>query len=52
MGFLFDLPLIVKGPVLIGVLVGVSLAGLGWLRKRHLPTSASGLRPARSSTSS
>src|SRR5262245_14089061 len=37
MGFLFDLPLILTGPVLIGVLVGVSLVGLTWFRKHRLP---------------
>jgi len=37
MGFLFDLPLIVTGPVLIAALVGISLAGLHWFRKHRLP---------------
>jgi hypothetical protein len=37
MGFMFDLPLIVKGPILIGILVGVSLLGLHWFRKHQLP---------------
>src|SRR5262245_66441097 len=37
MKFLFDLPLIVSGPVLIAVLVGTSLAALTWFRKHHLP---------------
>lgn len=37
MGFLFDLPLILTGPGLIAVLVGVSLLGLEWFRKSQLP---------------
>lgn len=37
MGFLFDLPLIVSGPALIGLLVGVSLLGLNAFRKVVLP---------------
>lgn len=37
MGFLFDLPLIVSGPLLIAFLVIVALLGLGWFRKRVLP---------------
>lgn len=37
MGFLFQLPLIVTGPVLIGALVGFSLLGLNWFRKNQLP---------------
>ena len=37
MGFLFDLPLILTGPVLIALLVGASLTALGWFRKHHLP---------------
>jgi uncharacterized membrane protein len=37
MGSLFDLPLILTGPILIGLLVGASLAALGWFRKHHLP---------------
>ena len=37
MGFLKDLPLVVTGPALIGLLVGVSLAGLSWFRKHKLP---------------
>ena len=37
MDFLFDLPLIVSGPVLIAVLVGTSLLALTWFRKHQLP---------------
>src|SRR5215831_13734199 len=37
MGFLFDLPLILTGPILIGLVVGVSLAALTWFRKHQLP---------------
>jgi len=37
MGFLFDLPLIVTGPAVIAILVGVSIFGLNWFRKHHLP---------------
>jgi len=37
MGFLFDLPLIVTGPVLIAILVGASILGLNWFRKHQLP---------------
>jgi hypothetical protein len=37
MGFLFDLPLLLSGPALIGVLVGISILGLNWLRKAVLP---------------
>ena len=37
MDFLFDLPLILTGPALIAVLVGVSLLGLEWFRRVHLP---------------
>jgi hypothetical protein len=37
MSFLFDLPLIVSGPALISLLVGASLAALGWFRKHKLP---------------
>ena len=37
MGFLFDLPLILVGPSLIAILVGVSYAGLNWFRKHQLP---------------
>ena len=37
MGFLFDIPLILSGPALITVLVGISLISLGWFRKHRLP---------------
>ena len=37
MGFLFDIPLIVKGPALVAVLIGVSLLSLNWFRKHQLP---------------
>ena len=37
MGFFIDLPLIVSGPLVIGILVGVSLLGLTWFRKHQLP---------------
>lgn len=37
MDFLFDLPLILSGPILIGILIGVSLLGLSWFRKHQLP---------------
>lgn len=37
MDFLFDLPLILTGPVLIAVLVVASLVALGWFRRRQLP---------------
>ena len=37
MGFLFDLPLILTGPALIAVLVGVSILGLNLFRKYQLP---------------
>ena len=37
MGFLFDLPLILTGPALIAVLVGVSLMSLNWFRRHRLP---------------
>ena len=37
MDFLFDLPLILTGPVLIVVLVGVSILGLHWFRRSLLP---------------
>ena len=37
MDFFFDLPLILSGPALIAVLVGVSLVGLSWFRKHQLP---------------
>ena len=37
MDFLFDLPLFLSGPFLIGILVGFSLLGLNWFRKRQLP---------------
>jgi hypothetical protein len=37
MDFLFDLPLIVSGPALIVVLVGVALLGLEWFRRTVLP---------------
>lgn len=37
MDWLFDLPMIITGPALIIVLVGVSLAGLQWFRKHRLP---------------
>ena len=37
MRFLFDLPLIVSGPLLIVILLGVSLSGLQWFRKHRLP---------------
>ena len=37
MGFLFNLPLIVTGPALILILVGVSILGLNWFRKHQLP---------------
>ena len=36
MGFLFRLPLIVTGPVLIGVLVSIAILGLNWFRKHRL----------------
>ena len=37
MDFLFDLPLILSGPLLIAILVGVALVGLNWFRKHQLP---------------
>ena len=37
MDFIFDLPLIVIGPVLIAILVGSSLVSLNWFRKHQLP---------------
>jgi hypothetical protein len=37
MGFLFDLPLILSGPLLVAVLVGISTLGLHWFRKTQLP---------------
>ena len=37
MDFLFDVPLLISGPVVIAVLVGVSLLGLNWFRKSQLP---------------
>jgi len=37
MGFLFDLPLIITGPAIIAILVGVSLMSLSWFRKHRLP---------------
>ena len=37
MDFLFDFPLIITGPALIGILVGVSLMSLSWFRKHRLP---------------
>jgi len=37
MDFIFDLPLIVIGPVLIAILVGTSLVTLNWFRKHQLP---------------
>ena len=37
MDFLFDLPLVLTGPILIGVLVVASLAALGWFRRHELP---------------
>ena len=37
MDFIFDLPLIVIGPVLIAILVGTSLVSLNWFRKHQLP---------------
>jgi len=37
MGFLFDLPLIVSGPIVIGGLVLVGILGLNWFRKHRLP---------------
>jgi len=35
--FLFDLPLILSGPLLVAVLVGFSLLGLEWFRRTQLP---------------
>jgi hypothetical protein len=35
--FLFDIPLIVSGPVLVTLLVGVSLLGPNWFPKHQLP---------------
>lgn len=37
MDFIFNLPLIVVGPVLIAILVGTSLVSLNWFRKHQLP---------------
>ena len=37
MDFLFDLPLILSGPALIAILVGLSLLGLEWFRRTQLP---------------
>lgn len=37
MDFLFQLPLLVSGPLLIGILVGISLLGLHWFRQTQLP---------------
>jgi uncharacterized membrane protein len=37
MDFIFDLPLIVIGPVLIAILVGTSLVSLNWFRRHQLP---------------
>ena len=37
MSFLFNLPLILSGPILIGGFVGVSILGLNWFRKHQLP---------------
>ena len=37
MGFLFDLPLILSGPVLIAMLVGLSILGVNWFRKHRHP---------------
>lgn len=37
MDFLFDVPLLLSGPLLIALLVGISLAALGWFRKHRLP---------------
>jgi len=37
MSFLFDLPLIVSGPLVIGGLVLVATLGLNWFRKHRLP---------------
>ena len=37
MSFLFNLPLILAGPILIGGFVGVSILGLNWFRKHALP---------------
>lgn len=37
MGFVFDLPLFLTGPVLIAVLVGTAILGLNWFRKHKLP---------------
>ena len=36
MGFLFDLPLLLTGPLVIAVLVGTSILGLNWFRKHVL----------------
>jgi hypothetical protein len=37
MDFVFDLPLIVAGPALLVVVVGISLLGLHWFRRHELP---------------
>ena len=37
MGFLFDLPLLLSGPILVTLLVGISILGLNWFRKHRLP---------------
>jgi uncharacterized membrane protein len=37
MDFLFDIPLIITGPVLVALLVGISLTALNWFRRHHLP---------------
>jgi hypothetical protein len=37
MDFLFDIPLILAGPLLVALLVGISVLGLHWFRKTQLP---------------
>lgn len=37
MDFLFDLPLFLAGPLLIGAIVAVTLVTLGWFRRHQLP---------------
>jgi hypothetical protein len=37
MDFIFSIPLIVLGPLVIAILVGTSLVSLTWFRKHHLP---------------
>lgn len=37
MDFIFDLPLILTGPLLIALLVGISILGLNWFRTHRLP---------------